>query len=249
MKERKFKLLSGIICILSCILLYHVTIAAQSVGEHREKIWLHRCNSLEKLYEKQHLYDNIEVDVVFREASNSFDVTHDLDTTFHLTIDQYFEYFEENNGRMWLDIKNLCNANRDSVYQKLTELCDEYDIRKDRLIIESPSWKSLKLFTDNGFYTSMYVAFPDPSQLDEAELDSCIHQLQQIADTRSVKALSFPYWWYPEIKEELDRTIDLLTWKHRTTQFVFLLSHEGKEMLEDPQLKVVLVKDKGDFHR
>lgn len=250
MKERKFnRLLPGLIGILSCLLLYQVILAAQSMGDYPEKIWLHRCNSLEKLHEKKHLYDNIEVDVVFREADNAFDVTHDLDTTFHLSIDPYFDYFEETEGRIWLDFKNLSAANKDSAYQELLELCDEYQIEKERLIIESPSWEHLKLFTDNGFYTSLYVSFPSPSELTEAEEDSCVHQLQAITDSRSVKALSFPYWWYSEIKEKLHRSIDLLTWKHRTTQFMFLLSNEGKKMLKDNQLKVVLVKDKGNFHR
>lgn len=249
MKEKKIKLSLVLIGIFSCLLLYHVIVAASKVGDYREKIWLHRCNSLEKLHEKGRLYENVEVDVVFREEDNTLDVTHDLDTTFHLNLEKYFEHFESEEGRIWLDIKNLSVSNKDSVYQELTELCDEYRISKDRLIIESPSWKDLKLFTDNGFYTSMYVPYEKPSQLSEAEKDSCIRELQYIVDTRSVKALSFPYWWYSDIREELNRPIDLLTWKHRTTQFVFLLSYEGKKMLEDEQLKVVLVKDKGKFHR
>ena len=75
------------------------------------------------------------------------------------------------------------------------------------------------------------------------------HHRKHIVDSSSVRAISFPYWWYPSIKKKLGRSIDLLTWKHRTTQFIFLLSHEGKKMLDDKQLKVILVKDKGKHHR
>lgn len=249
MKEKKIKLCLVLIGVFSCFLLYEVIVAARSVGNYPEKLWLHRCNSLEKLHEKEHLYPNIEVDVVFREKDNTLDVTHDLDTTFHLDIEDYFEHFKRKEGRMWLDVKNLSASNKDSIFQELTGLCDEYHVRKDRLIIESTSWRDLKLFTDNGFYTSMYVAYEKPSRLSEAEEDSCIRELQRIVDTRSVKAISFPYWWYSEIKEELNRPIDLLTWKHRTSQFIFLLSHEGEKMLKDKMLKVVLIKDKGKYHR
>lgn len=230
-------------------MLYQVIQAVQDMGDYPEKIWLHRCNSLEKLHEKKHLYDNIEVDVVFRETTHTFDVTHDSDTTFHLDIEDYFDYFEEEEGKMWMDIKNLSASNRKSIFQELSHLCNEYNIDKERIIVESPSWKNLKLFTDNGFYSSMYVSFPNPSQLTDAEEDSCIQQLQAIADSHSVKAISFPYWWYQTLKEKLHRSIDLLTWKHRTTHFMFLLSNEGKKMLKDNQLKVILVKDKGSFHR
>lgn len=249
MKERKLKPLTFLLSILFCVILHQVVVAARHIGDYPEKIWLHRCNSLEKLHEKSHLYDNIEVDVVFRDNDRIFDVTHDLDTTFHLKIDEYFDHFEEEQGQIWLDIKNLSASNKESILHKLNELCLKYTIRKERLIIESSSWKDLKLFTDNGYYTSMYVSFPNPSELNETEEDSCIHQLQQIVDTRSVKAISFPYWWYPDIKEELNRPIDLLTWKHRSTQFEFFMSYEGKKMLEDKQLKVILIKDKGNFHR
>lgn len=249
MKEKKIKLCLAIIGIFSCFLLYQVIVAARSVGNYQEKIWLHRCNSLEKLYEKEHLYPNIEVDVVFREKENELDVTHDLDTTFHLEIEEYFRHFKEKKGCIWLDIKNLSASNKDSILLKPTGLCDKYQINKERLIIESTSWKDLKLFTDNGFYTSMYVAYDKPSRLSGSEEVSCIQELQHIVDSHSVRAISFPYWWYPSIKKKLGRSIDLLTWKHRTTQFIFLLSHEGKKMLDDKQLKVILVKDKGKHHR
>lgn len=249
MKEKKIKLCLAIIGIFSCFLLYQVIVAARSVGNYQEKIWLHRCNSLEKLHEKAHLYPNIEVDVVFREKENTLDVTHDLDTTFHLNIEDYFKILLQKDGRMWLDIKNLSASNRKSIFQELTRLCYTYEVSKERLIVESPAWRELELFTDNGFYTSMYVPYDKPSRLTETETDSCMQELLHVAETGCVKALSFPYWWYPEIKENLNSNIDLLTWKHRTTQFMFLLSHDGKKMLEDKQLKVVLIKDKGEYHR
>ena len=41
----------------------------------------------------------------------------------------------------------------------------------------------------------------------------------------------------------------LLTWKHRTPQWQLLLTPKGHKMLDDPELKVILVKDKGQYHR
>ena len=70
--------------------LYNFFVAIGEWGDYPEKIWLHRCNSMEKLFEKEKRYPNVEVDVVFR-SDHTFDVTHDVDTSFHLSIASYFE--------------------------------------------------------------------------------------------------------------------------------------------------------------
>lgn len=44
--------------------------------DYDNKIWLHRCDAIEKYNEKAGKYKGIEVDVCYREAG-FFDVTHD----------------------------------------------------------------------------------------------------------------------------------------------------------------------------
>ncbi|RHE94687.1 hypothetical protein DW712_04425 [Bacteroides intestinalis] len=220
----------------------------REIGRYPDKIWLHRCNSMEKLYEKHMIYPNIEVDLVFRE-SRKFDVTHDADTTFYLGLASYFSYMRKKEGKMWLDIKNLTPENRIMALSSLDRLVESFQIEKDRLIIEGQSWKALEVFTQSGYYTSFYVPYDDPDDLSKKELKCFIKGLQEIADKKVVSALSFPGCWYTEIKESLNRSIDLLTWEHRSSQLQLLLSSVGREMLFDPQLKVILVKDKGKYHR
>lgn len=234
--------------IIAGILLLIVFLGIRDIGQYNNKIWLHRCNSLEKLYEKAAKYPNIEVDIVIRD-NHLFDVTHDIDTTFNLKIASYFDYMQEKDGRMWMDIKNLTSENKLSVLSRLNMLINHFEIEKERLIIESSNWEALATFTENEFYTSYYVPFDEPDELDDEEIDSCINELQKIADSRAVRALSFPEDWYDEIKDKLDRPIDLLTWRHRDSQLEVLLTPSGRRMLNDPQLKVILVKDKGDYHR
>lgn len=234
--------------IIAGILLLILFLGIRDIGQYHDKIWLHRCNSLEKLYEKEAKYPNIEVDIVIRN-NHIFDVTHDIDTTFNLKIASYFDYMQEKDGRMWMDIKNLTSENKLSVLSRLNMLINHFEIEKERLIIESSNWEALATFTENEFYTSYYVPFDEPDELDDEEIDSCINELQKIADSRAVRALSFPEDWYDEIKDKLDRPIDLLTWRHRDSQLEVLLTPSGRRMLNDPQLKVILVKDKGDYHR
>ena len=75
---------------------------------------------MEKLYEHSERYSNFEVDIVFRQDS-VFDVTHDIYTSFNLSIEPYFGYIQQNGGKLWLDIKNLDLQN---VSAMLTHLAD-----------------------------------------------------------------------------------------------------------------------------
>lgn len=238
------KLLPTLIVICVCILF----MGFRDIGHYQDKIWLHRCNSMEKLYQKHTAYPNIEVDVIFR-GNRVFDVTHDADTSFNLGLDAYFAYMKDKEGKIWLDVKNLTADNRIAMLMALNRLTRHFQIRQDRLIIESPSWESLEIFTREGYYTSCYVTYKEPCSLNDEEVSHCLKELRRIADGGSVSALSFPGCWYETIKENLARPIDLLTWEHRKSQLELLLSSSGRRMLSDPQLKVILVKDKGRYHR
>ena len=217
---KKISLITGLASVFLCLLF----MGLRDIGRYPEKIWLHRCNSLEKLYEKQSRYPNVEVDLVFRK-------------------DRVFDAVS------YTHIKNLTAGNKYGALERMNEMTEYFQIAKDRLIIEGKDWKALEAFTQDGYYTSYYVTYDEPDDLSEEEVDDCIEELQEIADKEVVSALSFPGYWYTEIKEGLNRSIDLLTWKHRSSQLQFLLSSVGREMLADPQLKVVLVKEKGRFHR
>lgn len=244
--KRKFFIIVVVVvlAIVACIVLH----AAFEMGEHEDKLWLHRCNSMEKLRKKVGDYPNVEIDVIYR-SCGIFDVTHDAGTTFWLPLDSFFNYMSKRDGHMWLDVKNLNRENADAMLADMDSLTDKYGIEKNRLIIESRDWRSLNLFTDEGYYTSMYVDFPKPSKLEDDEIDSCMGILNRVANAGYVKAISFPGWWYEKIKEYLSADIDLLTWKHRTTQLELMCQPEGLEMLDDTCLKVILVKSKGEFHR
>ena len=112
-----------------------------------------------------------------------------------------------------------------------------------------PTHKALRKLTKAGFYTSCYVDFAPTSELSDTDLSQCLDTLRAVADSGDVRALSFPGWWYETINERLDRNIDLLTREHRKTQLVFFLMPGSNAMLDDNRLKVILIKDKGKYHR
>lgn len=125
-----------------------------------------------------------------------------------------------------------------------------YNISKKRLIIESRNWQELGTFTRDGYFTSCYVDYDKPSRLSKGEIQQAIKQLQKVVTSGNVCALSFAGWWYDDIKQAFaNQPIALQTWEHRKNQFELFFSARGKRMIEDPQLQVILVKDKGHYHR
>lgn len=176
--------IKGILPTLTAIFLCILLMGYRDIGQYPDKIWLHRCNSMEKLYEKSALYPNVEVDVIFRD-NYRFDITHDADTTFNLSLDSYFYYMKNKTGKMWLDIKNLDSGNKMDMLLKLNRLVRHFQIAKDRLIIESSSWNDLQDFTQNGYYTSFYVPYEEPCEMEDEEIDICIKELQQITNNVS----------------------------------------------------------------
>lgn len=218
------------------------------LGTYRNKLWLHRTNSVEKMQENKELYRHIEIDITYR-GKGLFDVTHDADTTFNQNLEEYLPIVQKRNKAVWLDIKNLHTDNAAEMLTALERLLKTYRLEQDHFIIEASDTAALRRFTQKGFYTSYYVPFDKPSRLGEAAIEAAVQSLQRIADSGAVHALSFPIWWYDTLKKKLDRPIDLLAWSHRTTQLQFLLIPGSRDILRDPQLKVILLKKKGKYHR
>ena len=236
--------------VTSFLLVIYSLWAWSRIGTRQDKIGLHRCNSLEKLEERGPDYALIEVDVCIRQ-DGVLDVTHDEDTTFGLGIPAYFAHLQKNpDSRIWLDVKNLCDSNKVAFTHMLDSLCLAYDVAHERLIVESPQWALLRSLTLDDYYTSYYVDAPKPSELTRRQTDSLITRLDRIAASGCARALSFPGWWYMTLRSQYkDRDIELLTWKHRSTQWEFFLDPVGHIMLADDRLKAILVKDKGRYHR
>lgn len=232
-KRSARRIVVALVATLSIAGAVYFALALAEVGKHKDKLWLHRCNSIEKLNEKYGDYTNVELDVCFRDSV--FDVTHDIDSSFGLNVEKYFAFFALHEGN--------------AVLAALADLTKRYGVDRSRLIVESRTHKALRKLTKEGFYTSCYVDFAPPSELSDTDLSLCLDTLRAVADSGDVRALSFPGWWYETISERLDRNIDLLTWEHRKTQLVFFLMPGSNAMLDDNRLKVILIKDKGKYHR
>ena len=216
---------------------------------YRAKLWLHRCNSLEKLHEQDGRFKGVEVDLVYRDSTCLFDVTHDTDVTFGLDIAPYFRHASASGTRLWLDLKNLTPQNAAAVARQLALLSTGTGCDKSRFIVESRNADALAKLTARGYYTSYYVPYDKPSRLSSTRRDSCVEAVRAIAASGKVRAVSFPGWWYAPLKGKIPDKVDMLTWLHRSVEIEVRLWPGYLPLLRDPQVKVVLIKSKGKFHR
>lgn len=141
-KRSARRIVVALVATLSIAGAVYFALALAEVGKHKDKLWLHRCNSIEKLNEKYGDYTNVELDLCFRDSV--FDVTHDIDSSFGLNVEKYFAFFALHEGKMWLDLKNLTLENSDAVLAALADLTKRYGVDRSRLIVASRTHKALR---------------------------------------------------------------------------------------------------------
>jgi hypothetical protein len=177
----------------------------------KEKTWVHRVNSIEKLKEVNSIFNGIELDVVFNNETKIFDVNHPPTKSINLSLRKYLASLNLNsNNRFWLDFKNLEEKNCINACLKLDTLCQEFSINKNRLIIESGNPQFLEVFYKKGYKTSYYL----PSNLvglSESELKEKLKSINSIVLKNKTTYLSTDKRDYSIVKKYFPKH-KLLIW-------------------------------------
>ena len=239
------KLLIGILGLLLTITTIYIVVIAKGVPD---KCWLHRTNTIEKMLEISDKYKGIEIDVNFNNSKLFFDVTHDWDESINLSLEKYFKFLSQNNKKVWIDFKNLKGENVNNSLCVFENLLKKYNLNKDRFIIESSNFELLKYYKEKGYYTSYYVPYLDLKNMSLAEKEEWKIKIKNIIFTGNISAISFSGYMYSFIKD-INTDIDLLTWEDGKWWQELYLRKTTRNMLKDSQLKVILVKEKGAYHR
>ena len=104
-----------------------------------DKIWLHRCNSKQRLAIFHNKYYGVEIDIIYYDNLKKFESSHDPEDPESNNLEQIFRYYAENKltNKMWLDFKNLSAKNQHESEEALSKLIDKYGIYQKNIIIES----------------------------------------------------------------------------------------------------------------
>ena len=217
---------------------YQLPVCA-NVLQQKEKDWIKAVNSIELMNSIPENCNGIEADVYFDTSSRSFAVYHDSGAIATLGADSLLSAYANRKlqANIWLDFKNLAGFNATYALEELNRLRNKYGL-KEKIIVESSSAANLKVFCDSGYFTSYYVPFFNPYELEENDqigfIDSIHHELLKTP----ASAISGYYFQYPILKKFFPN-YPILTWVDRGG--ASLVSYFfNRQLKNDPNIKVVL---------
>ncbi|WP_375238537.1 hypothetical protein, partial [Aurantibacter sp.] len=122
------------------------------------KIWAHRANSIDKANSAANYFNGFELDLIYNEISNTFDINHPTTESIGLTFETYLNKIEVNEQPfMWLDIKNLKTDNSALIFKRLDMLFSKNNFKKSKALVESKYPEALEIFNAFGYKTCYYL--------------------------------------------------------------------------------------------
>jgi hypothetical protein len=204
-----------------------------------DKTWVQAMNKIESLDDLPLATAGLEIDVYFNSERNYFEVFHDSSARSILNADSLLEAIslKKINPSVWFDFKNLTANNLDSSLREMDRLRTKYSLFK-KMIVESSNAKYLRPFCKNGFFTSYYVPFFNPYQLNEDELVQLIRTIHDDLVQYPTSAISGYYFQYPVLKKFFP-TFPILTWSDKSHTSL-INYYFNRQLKNDSAIKIVL---------
>lgn len=168
---------------------------SKSILINKNKNWKKAVNTKEQMNGLNVENVGFECDVYFDVASKSFDVHHDTDKNIGYSLDNLLQLYQQKKmqASIWLDIKNLGDSNTLSVLQSLIELRNKYKLQ-NKILVESGRADLLKAFSDSSFFTSYYVPFFNPYNINKEEMNVWVDSISSAIRKSRINALSGYYF-------------------------------------------------------
>jgi hypothetical protein len=161
------------------------------------RIWIKGVNTKERFDGLDSDISGFECDVYFDTARHIFDVHHDADKSTGLSLDMLLNRYLERKmtNSIWLDFKNLGDANSKTALLSLIDIRNKYGLQ-NKLLVESGRADLLTAFSDSGFFTSYYAPMFNPYQINDAEIKFWVDSIASVIKNARINALSGYYFQY-----------------------------------------------------
>jgi len=205
----------------------------------KSKRWIQGVNTVEKINALPVGTDGFEMDVYFDTAKKHFESYHDSSGPTRVVVDSILNNYKNKGftASIWFDFKNLNSFNAALALQKFIELRGRFNL-DHKIIIESPVAKNLRLFCDNGFYTSYYIPFFNPYLIGENALVGQIDSITTQIKSYPASAMSGYYFQYPVLKKYFPN-YPVLTWTSKSN-ISLVANMFNIQLKNDPHVKIVL---------
>jgi hypothetical protein len=164
---------------------------------NKNKSWKKDIDTREQMDKLNTDLPGFECDVYFDIDKNIFDVYHDPGKSKGLNLDDLLQLYLQRkmSGSIWLDVKNLKDANSKSALALLTRLRSKYKLQ-NKILVESARADLLTAFSDSAFYTSYYIPFFNPYKINNSKTKFWVDSISAVIIKSRVNALSGYYFQY-----------------------------------------------------
>jgi heptose-I-phosphate ethanolaminephosphotransferase len=122
-------------------------------------VWAHRVNTLGKMMEAASIFPGVEMDVIYDADARALMVNHPPDPPSGLALDALLAQANRVNPRLalWLELKNLHEANAQRVLEELEALDRRHAIRARALIETGHTGRAAAALRAAGYVTAYYL--------------------------------------------------------------------------------------------
>ena len=206
-----------------------------------KKIWAHKINTVDRLNKAKTEFKGLELDVVFYNDSNYFDVNHPPTPSTNLSLKSYLSNHDKAiSNQYWIDFKNLNNLNKKESSNHIIRLISEYKIEKSKIIVESTEPLPLKQFSNNSLKTAYYL----PSNLrkiDSNHLRTELNRIQENITNNKPSYISSDYRNYLILKERFPKYKKLFWFTGYGSTNIFVARFFLWNILLDDNVDVLLI--------
>jgi len=244
LKKLKRKALLYLITVLWLFIFLYISLFSNTLLQYifYEKLWVHRVDSKEKLSEVEDKFYGVELDVVFIDSLNTFDITHPPEPSINLNLLDYLKSCKNNQLHFWIDFKNLNQLNEISALKRLNFICNQLQMDKNRFIVESPEPELLKEYELDGYLTSFYLPWPGLHQLKKDTLENMLIYLNK--KVQKTNYISSNYHDYKIVEEHFPKANKLFWLTGGEKEFSSVIKERLflYEILMNNKTKILLVE-------
>ena len=233
------------------------TIKTNYESDAYRKVWAHRVNSMGAMLEAKPFFSGVELDIVFDESKELFFVYHPPVKNVGLDLNTFFR---QDNGSLlyWFDWKNASLKNIRSAMNRLTQLDENYFLKKRVIIETDQSFSKISDLAQQEWHTSYYL--PTNEVLNSIK-EGDTHQKELLAKTIIDKvihgkfsAISFDvrlYGFFDEFLREFIKrfNLDVYTWDTRLRSDQYKSIEKMEKYLKDDDIDVILINFPSVFDR
>jgi hypothetical protein len=208
------------------------------------RLWVHRVNSVERYELLKDKFTGFETDINYDPGTHAFYVYHPPLTgkTAILPLSSFLQKIDFTTKNLWLDTRSVDTSNMHEALNALAQATDTLSFNHNVFIVELYDITAAKLFAENGFP----VAFNVSDQLLKGLLKSKVLRDSINKELRNIEYISQEFRYVTDLKKCFPDKM-IITWRPEFK--VFFNTQEIQELLDDPQIEIILVNIKSRYYK